>query len=80
MWRRLEVHFLEDGGNHVVPMFWRAAEAVESFIKEPELVFVVSRIAYWRTNDHSLVVREFSIAEGVFAVALLENTFIANSF
>jgi len=39
----------------------------------------VCRIVDWRRNYHSFIGRELGVAEGILAVALLENTFVADS-
>jgi len=41
---------------------------------------VEGRITHWWADDSHFVVREDGIAEGVFAVALLKDALVANSF
>ena len=78
MRRRLEVHFGEYFCDRVVPMMRGATEAVERLVEEPEFVFVVGGVADRWVYDHALVIRESGIAEGVFAVALLEDAAVAD--
>ena len=60
-------------------MTGRPPKAVESFLEEPEFVFVVGRVPDGGTDGHALVVGEDGLAECVFTVALLEYPSVPNS-
>ena len=77
---RSEVHLLEYRSNHVVPMVWWSSQAKERFVEQPIFVFVECWIAHGREDDSAFVVREDGIAESVFAVTLLEDTFEATAW
>ena len=79
MWGCLEAHFLENGGDFVVPMMWAAAEAVESFAEQPVFVGRVSWVTNRQADHGEFIVREIGLTKCILAVALLEDALVADS-
>ena len=78
--RWLEVKFVENEGEQVVPVARAAAKIIKSFVQEPVLVLCVTGISCRQTNGHLLIVQEGGLAESVLSVRLLEDTTVTNCF
>jgi len=78
--RWLEAHFGEYIVDHVVPMARGSAKTIQCFVEKPVLILVVCGIANRWTDDSALICGKKGIAEGIFAVTLLENAFFADGF
>ena len=53
-------------------------QVIERFVEQPIFVVVECWIAHGRADDSAFIVREDGIAESVFAVTLLEDTFVGD--
>ena len=78
--QRSKFEFSENGGEHFVPVMGATTESVEGLVERLSVIFVLARITDWRSNVHALVVWESCLAEGVFAVALLEDALVLDRF
>ena len=69
-----ETHINQDGVDQLVPVARAAAQSIQCLLQEPEDVLPRVRVTWRRPDDGGLVVGKASIAEGILAVALLEDT------
>ena len=73
MGRGLKPHLFQDGGDLVEPMMWATAEPIQGLLEKPIFVTRVGGIPDRGPDDRELVIRKICLAEGIFAIPLLEN-------
>ena len=73
VWRWLDFHLLENGGEEIVPVMMGTAYAVEGLVQEPHFIFLVGWVSDRRLDDHTFIIWELGIAKGIFTIALFFN-------